>query len=241
MKQPPGRRGRGRLRAATLVAWLGIPSLASGAGPESTASIHARFDEGKQAFQDKEYLEAARIFSDVLGRVEEVLLNRPTRENMMLNVLLAYEWAYRTSTDAEGLKDVTLLDEGQRVLDEYRAELSRVYKSAADPSPELAEAIARFEEARRIAHEKHAPPGQPPEQAQEQEQETEPPIGPCLSPPPPPPTRRGCGGNGDQDLAFLGVFALPLVRRRRSAVERLADRLPADVVQRLRDHADEDR
>ena len=237
MSEAPSRRARGRWRAATLVAWLGIPGLVSAAEPGATVSVQSRFEEGKQHFEEKRYLEAAEVFTEVLGRVDEELLNRPTRENVMRNVLIAYEWAYRSSTDDQGSKDVTVLDAGQRVLDEYRAELQRVYPSHPTPSDSLAEAIGRYEEARRIAHEAHGP-----SQAQAQaEPETEV-VGPCLSPPPPEPTAhgKGCGGDGDSSVAWLGMIALPVVRRRRRALERVADRLPPDVVQRLRQRTGED-
>lgn len=230
MNEGPDRRARGRWRTATLVAWLGLPSLATAAAPASRAEIDSRFAEGKQRFQDKQYLEAAEIFTEVLGKIEEVLLNRPSRENVMSNILIAYEWAYRASGRGEDDKDVSLLDAGQRVLDGYRAELARVYPSHAEPSQSLVDAIARFEEARRIAHEAHDSPTEPVE------------VGPCLSPPPPPPIveSKGCGSNDDSSIAWLGVLALPLVRRRRGALERLAERLPPDVVQRLRARPDDD-
>lgn len=211
-----------------MVAWLGVPSLAMAAEPGATASVHDRFAEGKQRFGEERYVEAAQIFTEVLGQIDEELLNRPSRENVMLNVLIAYEWAYRSSSDEQGHEDVALLDEGQRVLDAYRADLARVYPSHETPSESLVEAIERFEEARRVAHETHDEP--------------EPPIGPCLSPPPPPPflESKGCGGDDEGSIAWLGVLALPVVRRRRRALERLADRLPPDVVQRLRARADDD-
>lgn len=240
MTKAPGRQVRGRWRATTLAAWLGIPGLAAAAAPKEGAAVESRFEQGRQRFSEQRYLEAAEAFTEVLGQVDEVILNRVTRENVMLNVLLAYEWAYRTSTDDEGDKDVGLLDEGQRVLDGYRAELSAAYGKDADPSPELAEAIARYEEARRIAHEKH---GSDPGEQDAVPEEPDPPVGPCLSPPPPPPAAqaKGCGGGGDDaSVAWLGLLALPLVRRRRRAVEHFADRLPADVMRRLRQSADED-
>lgn len=225
MTSVPGHRTGGRWRVVTLVAWLGMPSLVIAAEPRNTMEVQSRLAEGKQLFGERQYGEAAEIFTEVLGQIEEVLINRAWRENVMLNTLIAYEWAYRSSTDDEGRKDVSLLDAGQRVLDEYRSELSRVYGAEATPSRELIEAIARYEDARRIADEAHgSPKAEPPE--------TEPSV--VTSSSPPPSTKgKGCGGHGGGSVAWLGV--IPLAWRRRRVLERVADRRPADVVRRLRD------
>lgn len=65
-----------------------------------------------------------------------------------------------------------------------------------------------------------------------------PPLGPCLSIIEDP---RGCGHRRDGGVAMLGALAFMGLRsrRRRDAVERLADRLPADVVAKLRRNDDE--
>jgi hypothetical protein len=61
----------------------------------------------------------------------------------------------------------------------------------------------------------------------------QPDLGPCLSIIEP---SRGCGHHRDGSMAMLGAMALLGLRsrRRRDAVERLADRLPPDVVAKLR-------
>lgn len=67
---------------------------------------------------------------------------------------------------------------------------------------------------------------------------TNPDIGPCLSVMEDP---RGCGRRGDGSVAMLGALALVglRARRRRDAVERLAERLPPDVVAKLRRRSDD--
>lgn len=70
-------------------------------------------------------------------------------------------------------------------------------------------------------------------------------VGPCLSPPEIGPCLsiiepRGCGHRRDGAVAMLGALAFMGLRsrRRRDAVERLAERLPPDVVAKLRRNGD---
>jgi hypothetical protein len=211
MVQRPVVGGR-RWRVAALFAVLSVPGIAQAAPTGTAAEIQSLFARGQDEFSREDYERAAATFTDVLGRVEEVLPNRATRENVMLNVLASYEWAYRRSGDA-AVKQVDLLDEGQQVLDTYIAELGRVYGAKAQPSPEAAEKIAQYQQARQVAHSRHggggeSGPSQRPADGSDRA------AGPPATSPPA--QARGCGqGAGGRDMAWLGAFVFVALGRRR--------------------------
>jgi len=182
-----------------------------------------KFHDALLLTEQKEYAEAARMLEEVFERVPEGNTNRGLRETIALNVLDAYLSAYRE--DGESIH----LHRAQAFRERYRAAIEAEYPgkdvTTADvhaKSDELDEALAKL--AKTYAFEPCL-------------SVIGPEVGPCLEPPPPClqpiEPKRGCGGDGDPGLA--AALLLPLgLRRRREVLEELADRLPADVVERLR-------
>ena len=186
--------------------------------------------------ESKAYADAARMLEDVFDRVPEDGPYRGVRETVALNVLDAYLSAYRE--DGETVH----LHRARAFRERYQAAIEAAYPgqdvTTADvraKSEALDAALAELAKTYEFTPclTVIAPEPEP----------TEPPVGPCLSPPSPClqpiEPKRGCGDDGDPGLA--AALLLPLgLRRRRDVLDRLADRLPADVLARLKAKLDDE-
>lgn len=195
--------------------------------PELRPEARAAFERGEQAFARGEHHEAASAFERAAELAPELVVLR-------LDVVIALQHAILTEPDPEAATELCarLQRDAERVAEHPRA------------TPEMIER-ARAEQAR--AHERCAAlePGDAGPRPSVVGFEpclvaapiTEPSHGPCLVPPYDP--EPGCAHR--HDTAMLGVPLLLLglrARRRRDALERMADRLPPDVVARLRRETD---
>jgi hypothetical protein len=227
--EDPADRGR-----RTVVAGVGVAAFVTaitlpGAAVASTAlqdpaELERLYAAGQDRYAARDYVGAAEAWTELLHMLPENEANRATRENVLLNILQAHLDAYRRLRDEDGNRMTEQLHAAERLFDEYVQQFRASYGDAVPLAAVVQER----------ADEIHA------ELAEAQVGACLGPmwclttIGPCLSPPPPPPTRRGCGGKHD-DVALLGVLALPglVRRRRRDVLAGLSSRLPADVVERL--------
>lgn len=180
--------------------------------PEDLEEAKALYDRGLQAFEAGDYRSAGEAFEQVAGLAPGVTIH--------LSAAIAFRHAAVAEPDAAA---ASALCQATR----RHAETVAQHPQA---SPEQIEA-ALGESAKADAH-----------CVQVNTYEfspclsvVEPPVGPCLVPPHDPETR-GCAHRREGPTAMLGAVMLLGLRsrRRRDAVEAVADRLPPDVVARLR-------
>ncbi len=178
------------------------------------------YGRGQDQLERREYRAAADTFEALFERFPENDENKAIRESLALNVVDAYRGAYDRS------RDVTALERGVAFCDRYESEFRTAYGDVAI----AADVQSEFDKLREVDTALHVCL-QPCLD-----------VDPCLQPGPrclqPIEPRRGCGGDGDPGLA--AVFLLPLGMRRRRVFERIADKLPTDVAQRLRAQFDDD-
>ena len=202
-----------------VLAMLGEPTSIS------NEEIGRLYGEGQEKFEQKDYAAAADRFEELFDRIPESPNNRAIRESLALNILDACILGFEDS------REPAFLERGREFIRRYYAEFVPVYGESVAVIAELQSVATRISELEQDIRDAET-------------------LGPCLDPclsaclAPPPPClqsiepRRGCGGGGDPGLA--AALLLPLgLRRRRDVLERLADRLPADVIERLRAKADE--
>ena len=190
------------------------------AAPATPEEVEQLYNEGSRSHADRNYAEAAVTWTQLLEVLPESPANLTLRESVVIAVLDAYESAFEVQLGPDGSRDIEHLLAAKRVADVYVAQFNAAYGTERARNPEVDRAIADIEGAI----------------AEQMKLEEEPAVvGPCLSPPhclseieP----RPGCG-DGRTAAPFV---VLPLAirrRRRREALDRLAARLPADVVARL--------
>ncbi len=173
----------------------------------------ALFEQGKTAFAEGDYATAAKTFEQASEYADLVPL--------LLDATIAYRFAALEEQDGER---ATALCEGARTM------AARIGAHPDATAEEIEQAMAETAQA---------------DQHCATLEETY--YGPCLSPPMEPclniiePRPSGCGSKkGGEDFALLPTLMLMGLRRRKDAVERVADRLPADVREKLRKNADAD-
>lgn len=181
---------------------------------EEEIETRALFGEGQEAFERGEYREAAIAFSEAADRSPQLVTLR-------LNAVIMY----RLATEAAAESD------------------PEAAESLCYSTMDAVDLVTRHPDAK-PAHAKWAMD----EFSRVQDLCMSDMLGPCLSPPPPdedvgpclsviPAKERGCSASArSAPTALLGSLMLLGLRsrRRRDAVEKMADRLPADVVARLR-------
>lgn len=214
---------------------IGAGLLATLVGPQVTVAapegadpsrVEALYIEGKDKYEAGDYVGAAQVWTRLLDGLPPSHGNDNIRENVLLNVIEAYSTAFERVRDDQGHRDIEHLYAAKRVADAYLAQWIAAHGEAVVLPKAVQEQIA-------VLHETIADAEQYPD-ADIGPCLTD--IGPCLQPPPLPPTRQGCGGDDVPDAAMLGLLPLAAIRRRRREVlDRLRDRLPPDVVARLRD------
>jgi hypothetical protein len=230
--KPPSQRDRRTRVAGGIAAFATVVTLTGSvraeAAPGSAYEIERLYLAGQDRYAARDFAGAAEEWTELLRLLPENEKNREIRENVLINVLQSHLDAYRRLRNDDGSRDVEHLHAAKRLFDAYVEDYRTTYGEEAllaaavrDKGDEVDAALAE------AAFEEPPPSCLAPCLG--------PYIGPCLEPLPPPPMRRGCGGERD-DLALLGVLALPgIVRRRRKDVfAGLASRLPADVAERLR-------
>jgi hypothetical protein len=182
--------------------------------PEVEPDVRAAFERGEQAFAEGEYREAASAFERAAELAADLVVLR-------LDAVIALRHGVFAATDSDQAADLCarLRRDAEVIAEHPRA------------TPEMIER-ARAEHAR-AQH-----------RCTELEERsvtvTEAPHGPCLVPPLD--HEPGCA-HGRDDVAMLGMPLLLLglrSRGRREALERMADRLPPDVMAKLRREPDEE-
>ncbi|MCA9704565.1 MAG: hypothetical protein KDK70_01810 [Myxococcales bacterium] len=171
--------------------------------------VRARFEQGRQAFDAGDHRAAAAAF-------EQAVALAPELPALSLDATIAYAYAALQEQDPERASEL--------------CEATRRHAEATIGHPEASETMAQYAQTLSIQADEHCT------------RLAETMYGPCLSVMPclePPYRSRGCAGRGEP-VAMLGsLMLLGFARRRRDAVERVAQRLPPDVAARLRRGSDE--
>ncbi len=175
------------------------------------AQVRALFEEAIEAFEFEDYGAAAVAFEKAAAIAPQIV-------SLWVNATTAYRHA---------AQEARTFDEAQPYCDGARRTEQRVreHVRASDEERQLAEREAQDAE----------------DHCNELDDLENGPclsIMPCLSPPPP---MRGCRSKRNE-MAMLGSLVLLGLRsrRRRDAVETVADRLPPDVAERLRERTEPD-
>lgn len=229
-KRPADGRGTRAVRVgiAAFAAAIAIPASALAVlPPEERQSIERLYIEGQDRYAEGDFVGAAERWTELLGALPENEANRATRESVLINIILAYLDAYRRVRTDAGERDIEHLHAAQRIVDDYLVQFRESYGDAVALSSAVQEKTDELAASLRNHQAEVAPCLQP-----------WPCLSPCLDPLPPPATRRGCSDKND--VALLGLLALPGVvrRRRREILAQVSSRLPADVVKRLEANLD---
>lgn len=216
--------------AGLLATFGGAPVTVAAPEAAEPSGVEARYDEGRDKFEAGDYVGAAQVWTQLLEGLPESQGSANIRENVLLNVIEAYQSAFERLRDDQGNRDIEHLYAAKRVADAYLAQRVAVYGDADVVPAAVQERVSVLDET--IAEAEQYPDADVGPCLTR--------IGPCLQPPPPPPTRQGCGGSDAPESAMLGLLPLAAIRRRRRDVlDRLRDRLPPDVVARLLDRDDD--
>jgi hypothetical protein len=219
--------GRGRSEILAVAALLALLSGSAVAAEHDAdvREIERLYVEGQDRYEARDYVGAAASWTELLHALPEEEESRTIREAVVMNVLYAHRRAYELLVDEHWGKDPKHLQAGLDLLATYRAAFAEAYGPDAAISPPVEERGAELEVLLRDHQDR-------PEVSE---------MGPCLSPclEPPIDDRRGCGAHNRQaPMALLLLGPLGFIRRRREAIEHLADTLPPDVVKRLREDDD---
>jgi hypothetical protein len=228
-----GSRRPGSIASVELLPVAALLALLSGsafaAEPEAdVGEIERLYVEGQNRYEASDYMGAAASWTELLDALPEEEESRVVRESVVVNVLDAHRTAYERLLDEQGNRVPEHLEAGLDVVATYRAAFAEAYGPDAAISAAVQVKMAELED---MLQRHHEPPRQ-------DWSCLAPCLQPCLSPPLDDP--RGCGAHRQPSAVVLLLLGpLGFIRRRRDAIEHLADALPPDVLNRLRDADDE--
>ena len=208
------------------------------AEPTQMEEVERLYLAGQEHYEAQDFEAAARAWVELLEVLPESKENRAIRENVVVNVLYAYGDAFERMRADDGTRRTELAEAALAVAAEYVEELKAAFGEDAvvaaaitEKTEEIAAALERY----------NNPPG---------DERIESCLQPCLEPPCLAPClqpcldieRRGCGAGRDNFVKSAFVFLAALGvrrRRRRDVLDDVAERLPTDVVTRLRKRGDD--
>lgn len=188
------------------------------------------YDEGQRLYEAERSEDAVRAWAGMFAVLPEEEATKELRESLLVHVIEVAISAPGRSDASGSVDGEETLDFAVQILTAYNVRYAQAYGDGAELPAPVKELAAKLREARESLV---RPPSRPPTQGYC----LSPCLSACLSQIPPP---RGCRGDND-GLGMLGLLVAPVLARRRSEVLRsIAERLPADVVQRLRDRSTDD-